>query len=192
MAASSGIIVQGIIDQLRRHAPFDQMSTEDLVFLASGLRLAYYSSGRVITSSASGVASVLFIVQSGVARGELEGGSPGQDSVEYGEGECFPLAAVMGRRPTVHCYQATEDTFCHEADAATILELARRSAPFLEFCSSRAGALLRQSYASLQALYASRSTAEVSVRASLGELVRRAPLTCPTGTAIGGRRQGNA
>lgn len=178
MARSLNAIEQAAIDQLRRHAPFDQLSADDMAFLAAGLRLGYYSRGRVITSSASGVASVLFIVQSGVVRGELEGGRRGQDSVEYAEGECFPLAAVMGLRPTVYHHQATEDTFCYEADAATICELAHRSAPFLEFCSSRAGALLRQSYASLQALYASRSTAEVSVRARLGDLVRRTPLTC--------------
>ena len=185
MSPSPGVIVQGIMDQLRSHAPFDQLSADDLVFLASGLRLAYYSRGRVITASDSGVARVLFIVQSGVARGELECGTPGQDSVEYGVGECFPLAAVIGARATVHRYEAIEDTFCYEADATTVLELARRSAPFLEFCSSRAGALLRQSYASLQALYARQSTAEVSVRARLGDLVRRAALTCSSGSSTG-------
>jgi CBS domain-containing protein len=175
---SPGLIVQATTEQLKRHAPFDRMAAADLAFLVAGLKLAYFGRGRIITSSRSGPASTLYIVQRGLARGELEGGVAGQDRVEYGEGECFPLAAIMAERASVHEYRAVEDTFCFEAEAATVRELARRSLPFQEFCSNRAGVLLRQSYASLQALYAQQSTAEVSVRASLGELTRRAPLAC--------------
>jgi CBS domain-containing protein len=175
---SVNLIVQATSEQLKRHAPFDRMAATDLDFLVAGLKLAYFARGRVITSSLNGPAPTLYIVQRGLARGELEGGVPGQDRDEYGEGECFPLAAIMAERASVHEYRAVEDTFCFEADAVTVRELAHRSPPFQEFCSNRAGALLRQSYASLQALYAELSTTEVSVRASLGELTRRAPLAC--------------
>lgn len=99
-------VVQASIDQLRRHAPFDQMSGADLEFLVTGLKLAYFARGRVITSPQSGAAATLYIVQRGLARGELEGRVAGQDRVEYGEGECFPLAAVMARRASVHEYRA--------------------------------------------------------------------------------------
>ncbi len=189
MSASADLILQSAIEQLRRHAPFDRMGAEDLGFLAARLKLAYFARGRTITSPQAGVAPILYIVQGGMARGELEGGVPGQDRLEYAEGECFPLAAVMGKRPTVHRYEALEDTFCYEAGAATVLELARRSAPFLEFCSNRAGALLRQSYASLQAGYARSSTAEIPVTASLRELLRRPPVACLPGETLRGALQ---
>ncbi|MFM9970434.1 MAG: DUF294 nucleotidyltransferase-like domain-containing protein [Burkholderiales bacterium] len=175
---STNVLTHALLDHLRRHAPFDQMSEADVSFLVSGLKLAYFARGRVITSSQSGPAGTLYIVQHGLARGELEGGISGQDRVEYGEGECFPLAAIMAGRACAHEYRALQDTFCYEADAAAVRELARRSAHFLEFCSNRTGALLRQSYASLQALYAKQATAEVPARASLGALRRRACVAC--------------
>lgn len=184
MAASSNVIIQASVELLRRHEPFNLMGAEDLFFLAGGLKIGYFAKGRAITSSHSGVAGTLYIVQSGLVRGELEVGVAGQDQLEYSEGECFPLPAVMTKRPTVRRYQALKDTFCYEAEAATVHELARRSAPFLEFCSGRANALLRQFYASLQALSAQQSTAELPVRASLRDLVRRSPLACLPGDSL--------
>jgi CBS domain-containing protein len=163
---------------LRRHAPFDRMSASDVEFLARHLTLAYYAKDRPVTSSGAGLATTLYIVQSGLIRGELEAGAPGDDRVEYGEGECFPLAAVMDKRPTVHRYEAASDSFCFEVNAEVVHALAQRSVVFLEFCNSRAGTLLRQSYATLQALYARASTSAAPVNAKLGDLLRRDPLTC--------------
>ena len=184
MAASSSVILQGSIEQLRRHAPFDQMSAEHLALLAVGLKLAYFARGSTITSSQAGVAATLYIVQSGLVRGVLESDTTGQDHIEYGQGECFPLPAVLGERPALQRYQAMEDTFCLLSDAATVHELARRSAPFLEFGSNRSAALLRRSYASLQVIYAQQSMSEVPFGESLRELVHRAPVCCLPGDSV--------
>ena len=186
MAGSPDLILQSATEQLRRHAPFDAMSSGDMAFLVAGLRLAYFARGRVIASSRPGVAATLYIVQSRHVRGELEGGVIGQDRVEYGTGESFPLAAVMGEHPMVHEYRALTDTFCFEAGASAVRELAHRSPALLDLCSSRAGALLRQSYASLQAQYARQSTSELSVSTHLRDLLRRAPKNLDDWTAAFG------
>ena len=178
MAESSNVMVRANIDFLRRHMPFDQMSRKDLDFLAASFKLAYFSRGCTITSSQAGKAATLYIVQSGLVRGVLESDITGQDHIEYGLGECFPLPAVLGERPTLQRYQALEDTFCLQTDAASVHELARRSAPFLEYGSNRSGALLRRSYASLRAVYAQQSTGEDPLSESLRELLRRVPITC--------------
>lgn len=179
MAEAQGVIVEATLDLLRRHAPFDRMDAASLAYLAQEATLAYFPKGRRIAGPEGGPADVLYIVQRGHVRGEASGeGLPGLDAVAIGPGECFPLAEVVGVRPPAHAYDAEEDTFCYEVKAAAVAELASRSREFQRFCVGSIGALLAQSQALVQGLHAQRATGQLSMGASLRELVRRAPVTC--------------
>jgi CBS domain-containing protein len=77
------------------------------------------------------------------------------------------------------------DTFCLLLPRARFEQLAQMSAPFLDFCKRRLGALLDMSRQHLQATYASEASAERTMNTALGDLVRtRKPLTCAPDTPL--------
>jgi CBS domain-containing protein len=169
------------IEALRRHAPYDRMDSESLIFLAGQLSLAYYAKGAVVVAPDHGVAQKVKIIQRGHVRGAVHAGggdADAHDVIEYAAGDTFPLAAIMAKRPVSHTYIAADDTFCYEAGAAVVEELVQRSPAFHAFCTSRVSALLQQSYAALQAQYAQRSSGQQSLNIALHEIARRAPLHC--------------
>jgi len=182
MSEAKDLMLETTVADLARHAPFDRMDHEALAFLARRLRLAYFARGKTILSPGQGVARALCIVQKGEVRGELAD-APGQDIVEYSDGDCFPVAAVTGGRPSSHVYVAVTDTFCYEVDAEVVTELVQRSEPFRAFCNGRVNVLLQRSFSALRSLYAERSSGGQAVDMKLGELVRGPALCCrPTDT----------
>jgi len=179
MTGMPQVALDAMIEGLRRHAPFDRMDLPALVFLTERLRLCYFARGKYIIGPQHGVARRLYIVQKGlVGSAPLDDSMPGSATLEYAEGECFPLTAVIGARPPRHVYTAIEDAFCYEVDAATIEELARRSQPFQAFCNSRASVLLQQSRDQLQALYAQQSAGRQPLNTALRELTGGPPVVC--------------
>ena len=191
MTGAPQVVLDATVELLRRHAPFDRMDRESLLFLAGRLKLAYFAKGRRVAAPEHGIATALYVVQRGlVCSSEADGDTPGANTVEYSSGECFPLAAVIGRRPARHVYTAVKDSFCYEADVDTIEELARRSPSFQAFCNSRVSTLLQQSYAQLQAFYAEQSAGRQPMNAFLRELVRGMPLVCPPGESLRNALQG--
>jgi len=179
MAEAGNIMLEATVESLRRHAPFDRMDGASLAFLVGRLKLGYFAKGRRITGPEYGTARTLYIIQRGLVRAERKAQAlPGQETIEYYIGECFPLTAVYGKRPPNSEYTTLEDTFCYEASAEVVEELANRSPAFREFCDRRASALLQQAYGLLQSLHAQQSAGQQSMTASLRELVRRAPVSC--------------
>ncbi len=170
--------MDAVIATLCRHPPYDRMDRESLEYLASRLTLAYYPKGATVTSSAQGVAKRLFIIQRGQVHGTAKEDGNQQGAPEYGNGDTFPLASIMGRRPTRFVYTAAEDSFCYEADAEVVDTLVQRSPVFQSFCTGRMNALLQQSYALLQAQYAQRSSGHQQLNMALGDLLRRPVLHC--------------
>ncbi|MEK7436276.1 MAG: DUF294 nucleotidyltransferase-like domain-containing protein [Pseudomonadota bacterium] len=173
------VIAAATLELLRRHAPFDQMDQESLIFLAGRLKLAYYAQGRIILEPRHGAVRTLFIIQRGLVRGDLSAESlPQPGELEFGEGECFPLGAVADHRPTAYTYTAAEDTFCYETGAEVVAELMRRSPEFHAFHTQYANNLLQRSYAALQSDYAQLTVSQQPLHTSLRELIRREPLSC--------------
>lgn len=188
-------MMDATIEALRRHAPYDRMDRDSLEYLVSNLSLAYHPKGSTVTSPAEGVASRLHILQRGQVRGtaELEGSD--LEALEYASGDTFPLASIMGRRPTRFVYKAVEDCFCYEADARVVDVLVQRSPVFHAFCTGRVNALLQQSYSLLQAQYAQRSSGQQQLSMTLRDLLRRPALHCGPGellrNALGTMQQAN-
>lgn len=185
--ASANPLIHATADHLSRHAPFDRMQHEDVLWLASRVRLAYYARGETILSPGQGVAARFFIIKQGVVQGE-QGVATAQSEeaawLELHEGECFPLGALLSMRPVTSLYRAQEDVFCYELDAADFTALTHSSEAFHDFCTRRIANLLEQSKHIIQAQYSRSSAEQQSMSSTLASIVRREPIACTPGTHL--------
>ncbi|MFA5241657.1 MAG: prohead protease, partial [Sulfuricella sp.] len=107
-------------DHLRRFAPFDRMECSELEWLSERLSIGYYGKGEVVLSPDQGEAPTFYIIKQGVVQGE-QGVVQAQDDsawLELHEGECFPLGALLSKRPVTSTYRARYDLFCYQLSAA--------------------------------------------------------------------------
>jgi CBS domain-containing protein len=181
----SGVLLP-VLEFLRRHAPFDRMDPQHLVFLAGRLKLTFYARGEEITDPGGGPASRLYIIQRGRVRGEMPGaGGEGSGSAwELVPGECFPVGALLSQRPVRAVHRAAADTFCFELDGEDFRRLLRLSAAFHDFCTRRMASLLDQMHRQVQASAATGTGQDTSLDVTLGTCLRREPVTCLATTPI--------
>ena len=137
-------LARATIAFLRRYAPFNEMEDASLGFVVARARLGYHSQGAVVVGPQDGVAQRLFIIQRGHVRARSPDGGPGTVASEFAPGEIFPIDAVLAARSTTRLYEAIEDLFCYELDAADVQSLLGASAPFQRFCARHIDSLLQQ------------------------------------------------
>ncbi|ACL72112.1 DUF294 nucleotidyltransferase-like domain-containing protein [Thioalkalivibrio sulfidiphilus] len=176
-----------VLEFLRRHAPFDQVEPEHLEFLAKRLKLTFYARGEKITDPKGGPASRFYIIKQGRVRGE----TPSEDEQISGNawelvpGECFPIGALLSRRPVRTVHRAAEDTFCFELERDDFLQLNKLSPEFNDFCTRRLASLLDQVHRQVQASAATTGPGgDTSLNITLGERLRREPVSCLPTTPI--------
>jgi len=174
-------LIQATADHLARFVPFDGMAAEHLCWLAERLRLGYFGKDEVMLAPEKGVVQKLFIIKQGVVRGEQ--GEAGA-WLELGEGECFPLGALLSRRAAISRFRAHTDVFVYELDAENFHELRRRSPPFQDFCTRRIASLLEKSQRSIQASYATATSEQQSLESPLSNIARATPVTCAPDTSL--------
>mgnify|MGYP006273383325 CR=1 FL=1 len=180
-----GVLIP-VMEFLGRHSPFDQMDPVHLEFLAKRLKLVFYAHDEEVTGPRAGPANRFFIIKQGRVLGEpLDAdGNITSTAWELVPGECFPVGALMGRRPVRTRYRAAEDTFCFELDREDFHKLFRMSGEFQDFCTRRLASLLDKVRRQVQASAAAGLGGDTSLNITLGERVRRDPVTCPPGTPI--------
>lgn len=172
-------LLNSTVAHLARFAPFNEMAAGDLTWLAAHLRVNYYAKEDVLLNAAQDAARCFIIKQGGVA------GAVGQGvTLQLAAGECFPLGALLAKRPVANAYRASEDTFCYELDAADFDALVKRSAPFQDFCTRRMANLLEQSQRAMQSRFSASSSQQQNMRTPLRQLVRATPITCAPDTPI--------
>jgi CBS domain-containing protein len=168
-----------VVPALRAHAPFDEMEPEALAFLAARLTLAYYPRAQEIIGPHSGPADRLYIIKQGSVRG-----TGGGADVALGEGEAFPMGALVGRRATVYSYRAQADTFCWELPAADFHALMERSPRFHAFCTDHLSILVDRAHRALRD-GAERSLIDnASMLAPLRETLKRPAVSCRADTPL--------
>ena len=172
------------IDELRKHAPFDEMKPEAMAFLASRLQVAYYPREAVIASPDSGVARRLYIVKQGLVRGSSMAAAGSAADVVLGAGEAFPISALIGRRATVYTYRAESDVFCWELDAKDFHALLERSPRFHAFCTDHLAALVARSHRAVQAEAGASLADAAAMLAPLSSVITRSPVSCGPGTPV--------
>ncbi|NWG86138.1 MAG: CBS domain-containing protein [Hydrogenophilaceae bacterium] len=174
-------LIAATAEHLGRFAPFDRMQAEHLAWLAERLSLAYYAKGETVLAPERGEVQTFYIIKQGVIQGEREGEAAW---LELHEGECFPIGALLSRRPAISHFRAQTDVFCYELAAADFRALLELSPPFHGFCTLRLADLLAQSQRQTQARYLSAATEQQSLESTLGSLIRRQPVTCRPDTPL--------
>lgn len=163
------------------------MAPAHLEFLARHLRLGFYAKDEVITEPARGAAGHFYVIKQGRVRGETgDETGPSEDGAwELVVGECFPIGALLARRPVRTLHRAVEDTFCFELEREDFDKLLGLSPVFHDFCTRRLANLLDQALQGVQAgLATAAATGEASLNAPLSSLIRRAPVSCLPQTPI--------
>ncbi|BAN34329.1 CBS signal-transduction protein [Sulfuricella denitrificans skB26] len=185
-SAPPNTLILATLDHLSRFAPFDRMEREHLIWLAERLSLGYYAKGEVIASPEQGEVSHFLIIKQGVVQGEQDVVRAQEDAawLELHEGECFPLGALLSKRPVTSLYRASEDVFCYELSAEDFLALTHKSEAFHDFCTRRIANLLEQSKHIIQAQYSQSSAEQQSMSSPLSAIIRREPIACDPQTPL--------
>ncbi|MFN2347982.1 MAG: DUF294 nucleotidyltransferase-like domain-containing protein [Thioalkalivibrio sp.] len=162
------------------------MEPEHLEFLAKRFKLTFYARGERITDPKGGPASRFYVIKQGLVRGE----TPSEDEQVSGNawelvpGECFPIGALLSRRPVRTVHRAAEDTFCFELERDDFNQLIKLSPEFNDFCTRRLASLLDQVHRQVQANAATGLGGDTSLNITLGERLRREPVACQADTPI--------
>jgi len=185
MAAPNSLIL-ATAEHLSRFAPFDSMTREHLTWMAERLKLGYYSKGEIVLSPEIGDIRNFFIIKQGEIHGEQDVVRAQDDAtwLELHEGECFPLGALLSRRPVNSTYRAGVDTFCYELATDHFHELLHKCPAFHDFCTRRLANLLEQSKQVIQAQYTKSSSEQQSMTSPLSAIVRREPVACAPDTPM--------
>jgi len=185
MAAPNTLIL-ATVEHLSRFAPFNSMPHENLVWMAERLKLGYYSKGETVLSPENEQVERFFIIKQGEIRGEQDVVRAQDDAawLELHEGECFPLGALLSKRPVNSTYKAGVDTFCYELSADDFRELLHKCRAFHDFCTRRLANLLEQSKQVIQAQYTKSSSEQQSMTTPLSAIIRREPVTCTPDTPM--------
>ena len=185
MASGSAQLINATIDVLREHAPFDRMEAEALRFLASRLRLAYYAKGSELIGPTGGAVSTMFILKKGRVRGGAARQSLPMDvDVVLGAGECFPIGALIGKRPTVYHYRAEADCFCYELAAEDFQRVLDRSPRFYAFCTDYLATLVDESRRALRMQASEALLEQSSMLTPLRLAAKREPVACTPETPV--------
>lgn len=165
---------------ITKHAPFDRMELGHVLWMLERMKLGYYAGGEVIVSPEQGSVDRFLVIKQGMVHGEqnVANASETDTWLELGEGECFPLGALLANRPVASVYRAGGDIFCYELGAADFRELIGLSAAFRDFCTRRIANLLEHSKQIIQAQYSHSSVEQQSLASPLSAIIRRAPVTC--------------
>ena len=168
------------------HAPFDRMEPSHILWMVERMNLAYYAAGEVIISPEQGSADRFLVIKQGKVHGEQNVAQATDTDawLELEEGECFPLGALLAKRPVASLYRAGSDTFCFELAAEDFNALLGMSAPFRDFCTRRIANLLEHSKQLIQTQYTHSSAELQSMTSPLSTIIRRAPVTCTPDTTV--------
>ncbi|WP_223293864.1 DUF294 nucleotidyltransferase-like domain-containing protein [Sideroxydans lithotrophicus] len=171
---------------ISKHAPFDRMELEHVLWMLERMQLGYYAEGEVIVSPQQGVVDRFLVIKQGMVHGEqnVAHAAEADTWMELAEGECFPLGALLANRSVASVYRAGSDTFCYELPAADFRELIGMSGAFRDFCTRRIANLLEHSKQVIQAQYSHSSVERQSLASPLSTIIRREPVTCSPDTSI--------
>jgi CBS domain-containing protein len=137
---------RAIMSFLREHAPFSHMDDGYLAHFAEHASLRFFADGDVVLAPDDGAVTRFYVVKQGRIIGERPGNKSGEaeTTFEISAGECFPLAALIGQRPTHTLHRAAGDTFCLSIENEPFITLLSQSDTFRDFCIRGVSSLLDQ------------------------------------------------
>lgn len=176
-SATHNMVAQDILQFFSLHEPFSEMEPEALEFLVSRVRLAFFPKGALLLDPERGPPPDLFILRQGrVQRREVsELPTLLQLTGTLVAGECFPIGAVMGQRPSTNRYVAADDASCYLLSAEDYRQLLQMSRVFGLFCSRYIAGLFNQSRQQLRLQYAQRASEQQTMSSPIETLLKREP-----------------
>jgi len=178
-------LIAATLAELRQHAPFDSMEIEAARHLATRLSLAYYAKGTTLQSPEDGQATRMFIVQKGlISAFRPRAAAASEPALTLTEGECFPIGALISRRPSVLTFVAGQDSFCYQLALADFEHVMDVSPAFRNFATQRLATLLDQSRRGVQRQYTARVSDAHSLASPLRSIISRTPVTVTPDTPI--------
>ncbi|WP_372964108.1 putative nucleotidyltransferase substrate binding domain-containing protein [Marinobacter sp.] len=171
---------RAIMTFLREHAPFSNMDDPHLAHFAEHATLTFFSDGEEVLSPDDGVVKRFWVVKQGRIRGERynEKDDRAETTFEISKGECFPLAALIGERPTRTLHRAAGDTFCLSIEQKPFITLFTESEPFRDFCLRGISSLLDQVNQSIQSTAMASIGSSASLDTPLERYALRNPIVC--------------
>lgn len=183
-AMASASLAAALRQALMRHLPFAQMQPAHVDRFLAQASEAYYAPDEVILRPEDGPVQHLCFIREGAVAGIRRAGERQEGRFQYESGDLFPVAALMAERAVTSIYTAAQDCFCLLLPRPAVLELAAISPPFADLLNRRMLNFIDASRQAVQSVYASQALAEQSLERRLGELVTRAPQSCPPETPL--------
>ncbi|MFH1034403.1 MAG: DUF294 nucleotidyltransferase-like domain-containing protein [Pseudomonadota bacterium] len=120
-----------VLDFVRKVAPFDTLTPEDLLAAVESMEIAYFPRGQVIIEMGGEPARFLYIIQAGSAKITL----PQKDGQELlvdqrGEGEVFGAVSLLQGSRALFQVTAREDLICYLLPGDAFRELVARHQSF--------------------------------------------------------------
>ena len=171
---------RAIMTFLREHAPFSNMDDAHLAHFAEHASLRFYADEDVVLSPDDGPVRRFYVVKQGRIRGERHNDKDGktETTFEISQGECFPLAALIGERPTRTLHRASGDTFCLSIEHDAFVTLFSDSDPFRDFCLRGVSSLLDQVNQRIQSGAMASMGSSNSLDTPLERYALRNPIVC--------------
>ncbi|QLF93991.1 CBS domain-containing protein [Pseudomonas sp. ABC1] len=172
--------IHGTMEFLRKHPPFNLMENAHLAYLVENSLLRFYAAGESILKPDDGIVEHFYIVKQGRVHGQRpyttkRGTEP---TFDITEGECFPVAALVGERATRTEHLAAEDTFCLVLNKEAFVKLFSLSDTLRDFALRGVSSLLDQVNQQVQLRAAESLGAQYSLDTRLGDLALQHPVTC--------------
>ena len=168
---------------LERHAPFDRLEPEARQFIAEHVQMLHFPPGQRVAGPDSGRPEYLYIIVRGAVHVE-ESAESGGAHWTLSEGECFPVGALSGERPTTNVYLALDEVACYGLPAKHFAALVDLSKTFSRYCSNYLSNLLKESRRHLQTRVTQFAAEQQSLAAELSQLVKRAPISVPADATL--------
>jgi CBS domain-containing protein len=164
---------------LAQHPPYDRMEPAHLDYLLSKLRRVTFSDGEAITDPSAGPAEWFYIVQSGLVIGEKseEDEAISGNAFELIPGECFPIGALVARRPIRNVQRASGDVVCLTMRRSEFDQLRALSPVFSDYCTHRLSGLIEKVNRKVRAEAAQDLGDDSSLNVTLREKRLRRPMT---------------
>ena len=164
---------------LLQHEPFAAMTPEQRLLLASHARRQHYPRGSTLTNPQAGPAQQLFIVLEGqVLAEDIYSGQP---FAMLGQGDMFPLGALLSQRPVTNHYRADSDCMVLQLSQAAFVTLCQQASAFQLFCTRRLANLLSRARQQHPAALGGQG---LSLHTPLSAVIQRPPVTCRPETPL--------
>ena len=171
---------RAIMAFLQDHPPFSNMEEDHLAHFAEHATLRFYANEEEVLSPEDGIAKRFYVVKQGRIRGERINNREDrtETTFEISLGDCFPLAALVGERPTRTLHRAVGDTFCLSIEQSAFVRLFTESDTFRDFCLRGISSLLDQANRRIQSGAMASIGSSFTLDSPLERYALRNPIVC--------------